>query len=97
MEQVKTTTPFKVVARSSNTNSFGLYGIVMVAQNGMAFQAAANSLNAPKRDAIVHIPTTITFEKMRGPKINLCFASAGFEIPEKLPICPPEAVNEIWN
>ena len=48
---------FKVLAKSLNTNSFGLYRMVLVAEDGTAFEAHANYLNVreegttmPKRE-----------------------------------------------
>jgi len=48
---------FKVIAVSTNTNSFGLHNVVMVARDGESWQAGANYLNVPKEGAIV----TLTF------------------------------------
>lgn len=53
------TKEFKVVAVSTNTNSFGLHNVVMVARDGEAWQAGASYLNVPKQGAMV----TLTFRE----------------------------------
>ena len=50
------TVDFKVVAVSVNRNSFGLAQCVLVAKNGLAYKACANSLNIPKQGDTVSIP-----------------------------------------
>lgn len=37
---------FKVMAKSTNTNSFGLFQMIVVAEDGTVFQIHANELNA---------------------------------------------------
>ena len=46
---------FKVVAVSTNTNSFGLRGVVMVARDGEAWQVGASHINVPKEGALVKL------------------------------------------
>jgi len=75
---------FKVVAVSSNTNSFGLYGVIMIAQDGEAWKAAHGQLGLPKQgDTLLIDPTA--------------WGASGFEIPEKLPQPPAEVVSEAWG
>ena len=86
---------FKVVAVSENTNSFGLKQCIMLAQNGLAYKACANSLNIPSKGESVFIP----YEE--GPNgiedAFLCFAKKGFEIPERLEDATLEEVEEIYK
>jgi len=83
---------FKVIAVSSNTNSFGLKQCVMVSVKGIAFKACANDLNMPKKDSEISVPVSIS-----GEKANFDFASLGFEIPEKTEDCPEEVLAEIFK
>lgn len=46
---------FVVASVSSNTNSFGLYGVVIVAKDGQTFEVACNRLNVPEKDEIVKV------------------------------------------
>ena len=74
---------FKVASVSSNTNSFGLYGMILIAQNGEAWEVGANYLNVKKKGDIVHGDN---------------WASYGFEIPRQLkPDAPKEVVKEVWK
>lgn len=85
---------FKVVAVSSNTNSFGLFQCVLIAQNGLAYKACANSLNIPKQG------DTVSIQYKAGPMgiedARLDFAGR-FEIPERIEDAPREVVNEVWQ
>lgn len=85
------TLDFKVVTVSSNTNSFGLKQCIMVAKNGTAYKACANSLNIPKAGDVVSIPY------IGEDNPTLSFSHKGFEIPEELDTCPSDAVIDIWN
>ncbi len=44
---------FKVLAKSLNTNSFGLFRMVLVAEDGEAFEAHANSLNSREEGCVM--------------------------------------------
>lgn len=79
---------FRVVAVSSNTNSFGLHGMVLFGQDGSAWEVGANSINVLKRGRFITLPD---------PQGQVYWASAGFEIPRKMPQ-PPESVwKKGWN
>ena len=52
------TEKFKVVAVSSNTNSFGLYQCVMVSKSGKGYKACASYLSIPKQGDILLIKLT---------------------------------------
>ena len=84
------TKPFKVVAVSGNANSFGLKGIIMVAKDGMAFEAAKYlGIDPLKIGDLVIVPVN------DAGKPN--FAYAGFEIPRELTNVPAEVLAEIWK
>jgi hypothetical protein len=85
------TKPFKVVAVSSNTNSFGLNQMVLVAKDGNCFKACKyNGIEPLKQGDIVIVPVD-------GEALRPNFALAGFEIPELLPNAPQDVVNEVWK
>ena len=79
---------FKVGSVSSNTNSFGLYGMILVGRDGEAWQVGANSINVRRKGTVL----AISIVGRRGRD----FAHLGFEIPEKLPTTPPGVVDEVW-
>ena len=83
MKQAK---QFKVAAISDNTNSFGLYGVVLVARDGQAFEVGTTSL-WPHGQVL-----SLTAE---GTSFN--FAEHGIEIPRALPAAPPKVIKEVWN
>lgn len=75
---------FKVVAVSTNTNSFGLYGVILMSQDGEAWRAAHGQLELPQQGDTI--------------KIDLgAWGASGFEIPEKLPPPPPEVLAQVWG
>ena len=84
---------FKVAAVSSNRNSFGLKGVVLIARGGRAFQVGASDLHVPKVGDVITIP----FIELEGKPV-LNFAALCFEIPEELnPPAPPSVVKEVWG
>jgi hypothetical protein len=85
---------FKVVSVSSNTNSFGLYGVILVAKDGEAIEIAVGSLYKPNKGDIL-IKRIMSDED--GNILNYDFEGISFEIPRTLPIAPKEVVNEIWK
>lgn len=89
------TTPFKVVAVSANTNSFGLYQCIMIARDGRAYKACASYLNVPKKDSIVNVPAIL--DASGNPTSRFNFAALSFEIPEQIETAPEEVVAEIWK
>lgn len=64
-----------VLAKSANCNSFGLRGHILVADNGEAWEAAANSINELDVEKVVQS----TADDVATALINL-----GFEIPRQL-------------
>src|ERR1035437_3586251 len=47
---------FKVVSVSSNRNSFGLSGMILMGRDGTAWQVGANTLNLCRKGDIVNVP-----------------------------------------
>ena len=78
-----TSKSFKIVSVSSNRNSFGLRGMVIVARDGEAWQVGTSNIQSKKAGDFISINISETGERD--------FAEWGFEIPEKLPP-PPAAV-----
>lgn len=63
---------FKVVAVSSNSNSFGLRQIVLVAKSGVAFKACASTLNLPEKDSTVTVPVLVKNDIVVGYDLAAC-------------------------
>lgn len=81
------TIEFKVTAVASNTNSFGLYQMVLVSRDGEAFTACKS--DPPPRGAIVSIPV--------GADGMITSSTAfHFEIPQKIYNAPQAVVDELW-
>lgn len=88
VKRAKTRT-FVVAAKSSNYNSFGLRGMILVARTGEAWQVAANTLNECEVGERLQAPL--------GPvDRHPIWAGFGFEIPQMLPPAPPKVVKEVW-
>ena len=85
---------FKVVAVSSNTNSFGLFQCVLVAKNGLAYKACANSLNIPKQGDTISIPYRGNGNGLSNATLDF---GGKFEIPERIEDAPQEIIDEVWN
>lgn len=88
------TVDFKVVAVSSNTNSFGLFQCVLIAKNGLAYKACANSLNIPKEGDTVNIPYKAGGNGISNATLNF---AGRFEIPERIEDAPQEIIDEVWQ
>lgn len=87
-EPERTAKEFKVASVSSNRNSFGLRGMILVARDGEAWQVAANNLNEKKKGTVLRVPTF-------GGKAD--FSHLEFEVPERLSDAPPGVVKEVWG
>lgn len=83
---------FKVVAVSSNRNSFGLKGVVLMARDGRAFQVGASAPHVPERGEVI----VILFVDQKNDR-GLNFVARCYEIPEELPIAPEAVVAEVWQ
>lgn len=83
-------TLFKVVTVSSNTNAFGLHGVVLVDKTGIAYEVGMNYLSVPQTGAVLQGYIT--------PNGNLSsLEGKSYEIPRKLPSPSKEVLNEIWK
>lgn len=82
------TKDFKVVAVSSNQNSFGLYGVVLMSKDGEAWEAAHGTLELPKRGDVL----TVSMDP-GGPN----WAALGFEIPRQMPKPPQDVIKQVWG
>lgn len=80
---------FKVVTVSQNTNSFGLYGTILIARDGSAFEIAVSSLEKQPKGKVLNC------DIINGALRNI--AGVSYEIPRKLPTAPLEVVTEIWK
>lgn len=85
---------FKVVARSSNANSFGLYGHVLVSRAGVAFEVARSRgpwhAEWPQGE-LVAIPAFLDADgNITG------YEWAGCELPRQLPKPPAKLLREIF-
>jgi len=80
---------FKVAAVSSNTNSFGLYGMLLLAKDREVWQVGANNLHVKKVGDIVEV---------RVDEVNSepDFTSLSYEIPQRMPDCTQKLADEIW-
>ena len=80
---------FKVATLSSNRNSFGLRGMILIARDGEAWEVATNDLNAKPKGTLFVVATD---------NENRDWSKYGFEIPRRLkPDAPAGVVKEIWG
>lgn len=81
-------TLFKVVSISSNTNSFGLHGVVIVDKSGLAFEVGVSYINLPAKGNIFTGEVT--------ENGNLHSLPFSYEIPRKLAAPDAATLAEIW-
>lgn len=79
---------FKVVTVSKNTNSFGLYGVIVMARDGEAWELGKSYFNLPKKSATVLVPVQ---------PFGLDWNVLGFEIPRKLMRAPKRVAKQVWE
>lgn len=93
------TEKFKVISVSTNTNSFGLHGVIIVSPLGKAFEVGITSQFAPKKDEMVNIdfPVTIVNDMPKVGELPISCNNATIEIPRKLPDCPQKILTEIFK
>lgn len=82
------TDKYKVVACSSNTNSFGLYQMIVINQSGDAWKIHGSG----------------SCKKLKGSDLNVPihngvpqWGKMGYEIPEHVENAPQEVINEVWG
>lgn len=89
-------TQFRVIAVSSNANSFGLHQYIAVARNGEAYKLHTCSQFCPKKGDDLTLEFNLnertgkrTFRQVRG---------VGVEMPEKIVLsAPKEVLAEIYK
>lgn len=84
---------FKVLAKSENTNSFGLYQLILVNRDGLAYKVLANSLNAKDVGSIINQEFNLDEETGR---VWGRYFNGGYECQEKIASCPADVLSEIW-
>lgn len=83
---------FRVLAKSSNTNSFGLYQMILASKDGEAYKTHAGSLYAKEFGEVVM--QTIKYAD-DGKVISADFI--GTEMTTKLPQAPKGVLNELYQ
>ena len=88
---------FRVAHVSSNANSFGLSGHILIARDGTAFEVGRSRCgNYPvkwERGSDVSIPYSVDKE---GRPESPVWGAVSCEIPRELPVCPPKVLKEIF-
>jgi hypothetical protein len=84
------TKQFKVASISQNTNNFGHNGLILLAQDGEAWECS------------VYLPTSgmkkgKTLDVPLDTLNRLAWEKFGFEVPNKLRYAPPNVVKEVWG
>ena len=82
--------PFKVATVSSNTNSFGLRGMILMAEDGEAWEVAVNNLYEKNKGVTIYLPVV-------DGKTEVSCGHFPCEIPRQLPKAPKNVVQEVWN
>lgn len=86
------TRDFKVVAKSDNTNSFGLYQMIVVAKDGKAYCTHASMYHVKERGEI--LPQRFNMDK---DGIETGHHFIGCELTTKEKDCPKDVVANIWK
>jgi hypothetical protein len=82
---------FRVATVSSNANSFGLRSLILIAQDGEGWKAAANTVNLKLKGETINVP-------LHRDTCRPMWEVFGFEIPERLnQNAPPEVIAAIWE
>jgi glycine cleavage system H lipoate-binding protein len=86
--------PFKVASVSSNANSFGLHGHVLVAKDGTAFEVGITGQFKLAKGDIIEVECHTPGNFMNWQKNS---AGVTIEIPRALGKAPAAAVKEVWK
>lgn len=78
---------FRVLAISSNCNSFGLHKVVLVAKDGTAIAGLKTAQFLPKPGDTL----------MLGKPVLTSLSKLGYECPEDLPEAPDLVVERLWG
>jgi hypothetical protein len=84
------TDKFKVVSVSTNTNSFGLYGVKILSKAGLCFEVGVGSIYKPALGDILNVALTDKND-LRG------IEGINYEIPKRKPSPPQEVIDEVWS
>lgn len=83
---------FRVAATSDNRNGFGLNGVILVAEDGEAWEVGKCQISPPNAawaaGQTVHVPMV-----GHGPQWHLI----GVEIPRQLDAAPPHVLRALWG
>ena len=94
----KIVTTFRVVSVSSNHNSFGLYGHILLNKSGEAFQGAR--FRRLKKGEDISVPATVRLCTETEPYFEISreysFGECCFELVESLGLAPREVVHEVF-
>lgn len=89
---------FKVAAVSDNRNAFGLKGVVLVAQTGLAVQVGSNDINLPQKGQILRVAGNPPGTPWPSSDLGtLDFSGFGFEIPERILDAPAQVIAQVWG
>ena len=84
---------FKVLAVSSNTNSFGLYQMILASKDGEAYKTHASMYNVKKEGEFMS--QTIRYKEEDNKVLSSTFN--GCEMTTKLPQVPKDVLNEMFQ
>ena len=96
---------FRLMDISRSMNSFGLYGCILVAEDGEAWEVGSNDVNCPQRgkDYLVPQPTPAYFAHedaechTQDEVTARQFSRCGWEIPRRLtPNAPQTVIDIAW-
>lgn len=82
---------FKVVSVSSNANSFGLHGVIILAQDGQGFEVGITGQFLPAKGDVL----SCTVCNKTGDLKSIHRHS--YEIPRMLPKAPEAVIKEVWK
>lgn len=82
------TADFRVVAKSSNTNAFGLFQYVVVSRNGTAFKVHRTLCYPWKVGQVIQVP-------VHGERV--AWEQVAVEMPSLLPSPNAVALKQIWD
>jgi len=80
------TKDFKVAARTDGYNEFGLRGMLLIAEDGEAWEVGADDLHCKPEGTVFRVPYLC----------NPDWTDFGFETTEKAGCAPPPIVAELW-
>lgn len=87
---------FKVISVSSNTNSFGLRGVIITDRSGLAFEVGMNYLSIGEGDNELKTGKTLNVELTVNNNLS-SIPGRSYEIPRKLPIVPDKVLKVLFN